>query len=229
MQKKQISKRLAAVASFVPPGARLVDVGSDHAYLPIYLMQKGALEKAVAGEVVAGPYQSACQNVADHLMTEKIEVRLANGLEAFDKDDEMDTLVVAGMGGRLISEILAADEEKLSGLNRLILQPNNHEKRLRSWLNTHGWVIVAEDILEEAGKIYEILVAEKGEQTLSSQELSFGPYLLKGKSAIFQQKWQQEQEKLSLALSRIPEKHETERSQLAHKIQEIKEILDVSK
>ncbi|GGE31492.1 tRNA (adenine(22)-N(1))-methyltransferase [Streptococcus himalayensis] len=229
MQRKQISKRLATVGSFVPQGARLVDIGSDHAYLPIALVQKGQIKAAIAGEVVAGPYQSACQNVAEHSLQDKIEVRLANGLAAFEVLDQMDTLVVAGMGGRLISEILAADEEKLSTLKRLILQPNNHEDRLRSWLHEHGWVLIAEEILEEAGKVYEIMVAEKGSQTLSSQEVCFGPYLLKEKSAIFQQKWQKEQEKLSQALARIPATHELERQVLTQKIQEIKEVLDVSK
>ena len=101
MQKKTISQRLERVAAFVPDGAKLLDVGSDHAYLPIYLIQQGRIEKALAGEVVEGPFQSAQKNVAEHGLTEQIEVRLANGLAAFDAEDQIDTIVIAGMGWSL--------------------------------------------------------------------------------------------------------------------------------
>ena len=102
MQKKMISQRLERVAAFVPDGAKLLDVGSDHAYLPIYLVQQGRIEKALAGEVVEGPFQSAQKNVAEQGLTEQIEVRLANGLAAFEVEDRIDTIVIAGMGGRFI-------------------------------------------------------------------------------------------------------------------------------
>lgn len=228
MQVKQISKRLERVASFVPQGARLVDVGSDHAYLPIYLVKEGRIDSAIAGEVVQGPYDSARKNVAEHALDQQIEVRLANGLAAFDISDKMDTLVIAGMGGRLISEILEQDLEKLESMRRLILQPNNREETLRIWLSEHGFQLVAEEILTESGKIYEILVVERGQMTLTPQELRFGPYLLQEKSSIFLAKWQKELEKLSHALKQIPEKNQEERDVLTQKIQEIKEVLHVS-
>ena len=87
MEFTKLSNRLDLVASFVPAGARLLDVGSDHAYLPIALLQEGKIEAAIAGEVVEGPYQSALQNVADNGLEDKIEVRLANGLAAFEPTD----------------------------------------------------------------------------------------------------------------------------------------------
>ncbi len=85
MEFTKLSNRLDLVASFVPAGARLLDVGSDHAYLPIALLQEGKIEAAIAGEVVEGPYQSALQNVADNGLEDKIEVRLANGLAALNQ------------------------------------------------------------------------------------------------------------------------------------------------
>ena len=94
MQKKTISQRLERVAAFVPNGAKLLDVGSDHAYLPIYLIQQGRIEKALAGEVVEGPFQSAQKNVAEHGLTEQIKVRLANGLAALEAEDQIDTIVM---------------------------------------------------------------------------------------------------------------------------------------
>ena len=105
MEFTKLSNRLDLVASFVPAGARLLDVGSDHAYLPIALLQEGKIEAAIAGEVVEGPYQSALQNVADNGLEDKIEVRLANGLAAFEPSDAISCVTIAGMGGRLIADI----------------------------------------------------------------------------------------------------------------------------
>ena len=224
-----ISKRLELVASFVPQGSILLDVGSDHAYLPIELVERGQIEAAIAGEVVVGPYQSAVKNVDAHGLEEKIQVRLANGLAAFEEEDQVSVITIAGMGGRLIATILEEGLDKLASVERLILQPNNREDDLRLWLQEHGFQIVAESILEEAGKFYEILVVEAGEMYLSASDLRFGPFLSKEISPVFVQKWQKEVAKLEVALDQIPEKNREERQVLAHKIQAIKEVLHVSK
>ena len=224
-----ISKRLELVASFVPQGAILLDVGSDHAYLPIELVERGQIEGAIAGEVVEGPYQSAVKNVEVHGLKEKIQVRLANGLAAFEEADQVSVITIAGMGGRLIARILEEGLYKLANVGRLILQPNNREDDLRIWLQENGFQIVAESILEEAGKFYEILVVEAGQMKLSASDVRFGPFLCKEVSPVFVQKWQKEAAKLEFALGQIPEKNLEERQVLAHKIQAIKEVLHVSK
>ena len=224
-----ISKRLELVASFVTQGAILLDVGSDHAYLPIELVERGQIEGAIAGEVVDGPYQSALKNVEAHGLKEKIQVRLANGLAAFEEEDQVSVITIAGMGGRLIATILEEGLDKLSDVERLILQPNNREDDLRLWLQEHGFQIVAESILEEAGKFYEILVVEAGQMKLSASDVRFGPFLSKEVSPVFVQKWQKEAVKLEFALSQIPEKNLEERQVLVDKIQAIKEVLHVSK
>ena len=224
-----ISKRLELVASFVPQGSILLDVGSDHAYLPIELVERGQIEAAIAGEVVDGPYQSAVKNVEAHGLKEKIQVRLANGLAAFEEEDQVSVITIAGMGGRLIATILEEGLDKLASVERLILQPNNREDDLRIWLQDNDFQIVAESILEEAGKFYEILVVEVGQMKLSASDLRFGPFLSKEVSPVFVQKWQKEASKLEFALSQIPEKNLAERQVLAHKIQAIKEVLHVSK
>ena len=224
-----ISKRLELVASFVPQGSILLDVGSDHAYLPIELIERGQIKSAIAGEVVDGPYQSAVKNVEANGLKEKIQVRLANGLAAFEEEDQVTVITIAGMGGRLIATILEEGLDKLSNIQRLILQPNNREDDLRIWLQEHGFQIVAESILEEAGKFYEILVVEAGQMKLSASDIRFGPFLSKEVSPVFVQKWQKEATKLEFALSQIPEKNLEERQVLAHKIQAIKEVLYASK
>lgn len=224
-----ISKRLELVASFVPQGAVLLDVGSDHAYLPIELVERGQIKNAIAGEVVEGPYQSAVKNIEVHGLKEKIQVRLANGLAAFEEVDQVSVITIAGMGGRLIATILEEGLEKLANVERLILQPNNREDDLRIWLQDHGFLIVAESILEEAGKFYEILVVEAGQMKLSASDVRFGPFLSKEVSPVFVQKWQKEATKLEFALDQIPEKNLEERQVLVDKIQAIKEVLHASK
>ncbi|MHB9782383.1 tRNA (adenine(22)-N(1))-methyltransferase [Streptococcus sp. 10F2] len=223
-----LSKRLDIVSSFVSPGVKMLDVGSDHAYLPIALVKRGVISGAIAGEVVEGPFQSACQNVQKEGLTQQIQVRLASGLDAMTVEDGIEEIVIAGMGGRLISTILDQGQVKLQGIQTLILQPNNRENELRIWLEKHAYQIIAEEILEEAGKIYEIIVAKPGKMTLSWVEQTFGPYLLKSKPEVFRKKWLKEAGKIEEILLKIPEEHLEERMELTQKLSTIKEVLDES-
>ncbi|MET3557359.1 tRNA (adenine22-N1)-methyltransferase [Streptococcus rupicaprae] len=225
---EKLSRRLRQVAGFVPQGARLLDVGSDHAYLPLYLLEQGAISHAIAGEVVDGPYQSALKNAQNSPFTAQLEVRLADGLAAFAPADAIDTITICGMGGRLIASILDNGRAKLEGVTRLVLQPNNREDELRNWLSRAGYAILVEEILEEQGKIYEIIVAERGQQDLSDLDLRFGPFLRQDKSPVFVTKWEKELKQLEQALAGIPDHHEEARSAIAQKIQAIKEVLHES-
>ena len=222
----QLSQRLKDVAIFVPKDAKLLDVGSDHAYLPIYLLDKGLIRSAIAGEVVKGPYESALTNVSASGFKDKIDVRLANGLAAFEPSDAVTTITICGMGGRLIADILDAGKDKLKGVKRLILQPNNREDDLRIWLMENGFEIIAEAIMTENGKYYEIMVAEAGQMTLSDKEVRFGPHLMKDQSQVFQLKWQREINKLEIALGSIPLANQADRAAIEDKIQTIKEVLN---
>ena len=228
MNEIKLSKRLKAVADYVDKGARLADIGSDHAYLPTYLVQKNEVEFAVAGEVVKGPFEIAKNHVAQANLKENIQVRLANGLAAIENVDKIDTIVIAGMGSILISEILEAGKGKLSSVKRLILQANNHEDTLRQWLTEHQFVIKAEQILLEAGKFYEIIVAEpttNENPVLSANDLLFGPFLSKEKSVIFQQKWQKELNTLNKIIDRLPDEQTEKREEVLTEIAKIKEVL----
>lgn len=229
MNEIKLSKRLKAVADYVDNGARLADIGSDHAYLPTYLMQKLVIDFAVAGEVVKGPFKIAKNHVAEADLSDRIEVRLANGLGAIENTDKIDTIVIAGMGGILISEILEAGKEKLGHVKRLILQPNNHEESLRQWLVNHQFVIKKEEILLEAGKFYEIIVAEPLSklmtEKLSVNDLTFGPFLSKEKSTVFQQKWQKELNTLNKIIARLPEEQAEKRQEVLNQIARIEEVL----
>ena len=156
----------------------MADIGSDHAYLPIYLVQRGQVIGAVAGEVNEGPYRGADQHVRSFGLAGRISVRKGDGL-AVIQPGEVACITIAGMGGGTIKEILSAGELKLQGVSRLVLSPQGDGDTLRRWLQAHGWMIVDEDMLIEDEKIYEIVVAERGEMNLTDPlELEFGPILL---------------------------------------------------
>lgn len=189
---QKLSQRLETVASFVPTGAVVADIGSDHAYLPCYLVHQGVASRAIAGEVVKGPYESAERQVRTEGLTNKITVRLADGLAAVQPSDYVDTVTIAGMGGPLIVSILEKHPESLQTVTRLILQPNIHAKVIREWALRNGWALTDEVILEEDGKIYEVLVLQRGPMTLTEQEILFGKFLPMRKSDVFVKKWQRE-------------------------------------
>lgn len=220
-----LSKRLSTVADFVSQDAVLLDVGSDHAYLPIALLEKNKIERAIAGEVVEGPYQSAVKNVASSGLSDRIAVRLADGLAALKPSDRVTVITICGMGGRLIADILDAGKDKLKDVQRLVLQANNREDDLRSWLQANGFSIIEETIMTENNKHYEIIVAEHGEMTLSRRELRFGPKLLGHQTDSFHQKWERELAKLDHALASIPHHLVLEREHIIAKIAEIKEVI----
>ncbi|MBG9590327.1 tRNA (adenine(22)-N(1))-methyltransferase [Cytobacillus firmus] len=233
MNTEKLSNRLEAVTNYIPSGARVADIGSDHAYLPCYAVKKGIASFAVAGEVVEGPYQSAKKQVKMEGLENQISVRKGNGLEVISPN-EVDCITIAGMGGALIASILEEGKSKLASVKRLILQPNLSAISIRSWLIDNGWELIAEQILEEDGKIYEILAAEKGEPLKpyknTEEGLLMGPFLMEQKSAVFQNKWLGEKknwERILLQLEKAANSSETEKrkQELKRKIKMAEEVL----
>ncbi|XXM73713.1 tRNA (adenine(22)-N(1))-methyltransferase [Lysinibacillus sphaericus] len=235
MNIEQLSKRLETVVSYIPEGSRIADIGSDHAYLPCFAVRRGIAETAIAGEVVKGPYLSAEKQVKDACLQDKIEVRLGNGLEVI-APGEVDCITIAGMGGALIASILEDGKDKLASVKRLILQPNVSARSIREWLLENGWELTAEEILEEDGKVYEILTADRGEpeRPYSSgerqKELLLGPFLMQERNDSFSKKWTQESAQWKNILSNMEKAEQTDalnerKAELIHKIQMVEEAL----
>lgn len=153
---------------------------------------------AIAGEVVLGPFKSAERNVLSEGLADKISVRMGDGLAVL-QPEEADCITIAGMGGSLIANILEQGKEKLGSVQRLVLQPNINAISIRTWLLENKWELIAEEIIEEDGKIYEVLVAEKGNpgNPYNSGQMEigllFGPFLLQRKEDAFKKKWGLEQ------------------------------------
>ncbi|MEG0288065.1 MAG: tRNA (adenine(22)-N(1))-methyltransferase TrmK [Carnobacterium sp.] len=198
MDTKKLSLRLEKAASYVQLGARLADIGSDHAYLPCALAAAGRIESAIAGEIIEGPFQIATKQVERLGLQKMVTVRLGDGLTIIDPEsDQLTAITICGMGGALIASILEEGKqlEKLTGKERLILQPNKDEAELRTWLVKHGYQMMHEALLEESGKLYEIMVAEKANflpVVATEADIAFGFHLRKEKSPLFIKKWQNE-------------------------------------
>ncbi|HWI63012.1 MAG TPA: class I SAM-dependent methyltransferase, partial [Symbiobacteriaceae bacterium] len=171
-----LSPRLAAAAAYVVGGQPLADIGTDHAYLPAHLVEAGAVPRAIAADVLPGPLEAARTTVLEAGLSDRIELRLGNGLRVL-KPGEVATATICGMGGPLIAEILAAGP--LEGLRRLVLQPMGGEESLRRWLMENGWFLVDETLVEDAGRIYVVMAAEPGAMDLTWADAFLGPYLLK--------------------------------------------------
>jgi tRNA (adenine22-N1)-methyltransferase len=190
LNEHTLSRRLERVAALVPEGARLADIGSDHAYLPVALMRRGLIAAAVAGEVAATPFRAAERTVRENGFEQRIHVRLADGLKAIEVEDGITAITVCGMGGETIRDIFEAGKSRLDGSERLILQPNGGEPALRQWLMDSGYRVVHEEILRENRFDYEIIVAERsGPVVYSPEALFFGPLLMPARSPAFLEKW----------------------------------------
>lgn len=191
MNEHTLSMRLERVAAHMPAGARLADIGSDHGYLPVALMRRGAIAAAVAGEVAQTPFHAAIRTVRDNGLEQQITVRQANGLAAIEAADEITAISICGMGGETIRDILESGKARLSGRERLILQPNGGEQPLRQWLMENNYRILCEELLRENGFYYEIIVAERAGPVLyTAEELYFGPLQMQARSPVFLGKWQ---------------------------------------
>jgi len=191
VNEQTLSMRLERVAAQVPAGARLADIGSDHGYLPVALMRRGAIAAAVAGEVALTPFRSAERTVRENGLELHITVRLASGLEAIEPQDGITAISVCGMGGETIRDILNSGKARLSGQERLILQPNGGEQPLRQWLMDNGYRILCEELLRENRFYYEIIVAEHdGPVLYTAEELYFGPLQMQARTPAFLAKWQ---------------------------------------
>lgn len=229
----KLSKRLQTIADKLTPASFFADIGSDHAYLPCYVCNKDLDARAIAGEVRQGPYNRALQTVRAYQLTNRIDVRLGDGLEVIKPDEMVEEIVIAGMGGGLITNILQSGLEQLHSVQRLIIQPNTNAIAVRKLFNELHYTLIDEVILEENNQYYEILIAIKNDNESPyhikeiEKQLLFGPYLLKEKSPTFIKKWQLERNKLEKVIKQLEcskENHQTKISLFQEQIKWIEEV-----
>lgn len=179
-----INRRLLAVSGFVRQGSVLADVGTDHAYLPVYLVSKGICKRAIASDINKGPIRRAEQNIAEAGLSSRIETRLTDGLTGLDGMGITD-IAICGMGGELIAKIIEDAPFTASVNVRLILQPMTKADSLRSFLLSHGYEIKGEALVRD-DRIYQVICAEyTGENTEYSEvELLLGRHNISERSPL---------------------------------------------
>lgn len=227
----KVNLRLNGLAEMVDSGMRIADIGTDHAYLPIKLVENGKINFAIASDIAQGPLENAKHDIKKAGLEKQIETRLGPGLTTVTAADKVDTVIIAGMGGKLITKILSDAWQNNLRVQTLILEPNIGEANVRQWLMSHSYKIIAESIIEEAGHIYELIKAVKStvNVNLSPEQLYFGPFLLTEKNFTFKQKWRGQliyQQKLLANLNKAKCKDLVHIQQVEREIKMIKGVLD---
>ncbi len=174
-----LNPRLKKIANLVPPNSCTADIGTDHAYIPITLVGSGITPRAIASDIKKGPVSRAAANIRAHGLEQKIETRLGAGLSTLSENDA-EVIIIAGMGGILISNILKASPRIAKNAKLLILQPMTAVTELRKYLSENNYEITSEYLEAEEEKIYNIIVAKpNGNTPYTLRELYLGKDLCK--------------------------------------------------
>lgn len=188
----ELSKRLQTVASLVTEGASVADIGTDHGYIPIYLVRENIASRVIASDINKGPLERARMHIIGHGLKGQIETRLSDGLENI-KPGEVDTVIAAGMGGGLVIHILDRGKQVVDLLSVMILQPQSEMERVRRYLNSHGFFVEEEKMVEEYGKYYPVMRVTHGPQeAYEAYEYIYGKRLLEQKDPVLFQYLQRE-------------------------------------
>ena len=184
----RIGERLQTIASMVPQGTTVADIGTDHGYVPAYLVLTGQCRYVIASDIAEGPCRAAADTRKKYNLMDNIDIRTAPGLQGL-RTGETETVVIAGMGGATIIDILEESPEITASVKTLVLQPMNAANLLRRWLVQHGYQITEEALCKENDHIYIII---KALHTDEKQELSFleeelGPCILNSKPALWRE------------------------------------------
>lgn len=237
----QLSKRLQMVASFVTPGNRLADIGTDHGYIPIFLVQKGICPSAIASDINKGPLLRAREHIRQSGLGDKIQTRLGNGLETI-LPGEADTILIAGMGGPLMTEILEQGKPVWDSTAELVLSPHSDIPRVRMYIMQNGYEMIREDMVKEDGKYYVVLKAipafarenrdrknwDRKNWTL--EEISYGRLLLRQQNPVLREYLMKSEKKLKNILAGLDGKEGDaaciRREQLRQEEMQIKKALE---
>ena len=219
----KLTPRLQAIAELIPPGSVVADIGTDHAYLPVYLLLEQICNRAVAADLRKAPLKQAQETIDAFNCHQKIDLRLGSGLHILKDDDQVDTVVIAGLGGETIAKILTEGREKLDSVERIILQPMSEAAFLRLFLAENGFAIIHETLAMEGKHLYEIIVSKVGkEEEKDPFRLSLGPRLLETRPPLFTHLLREKIRKLRVVYRSL---QRAKKEDVSSKLQEIKKQL----
>lgn len=219
-------KRLVDLIEKYKKGDVLADIGTDHAYLPCYLVENKIISKAYACDVSQGPYESSLSTISKHHLIDQVEALLGDGLDPI-LDKKVDMITIAGMGSYLIGDILEKNRQYIKDDHLLFLQPNANTDHLRQYLFSHDFMIVDELLIKEGHHIYDMMVVKKSHYIADEYDIEFGPILKNKKTELFIEKWKKQYVVYQNIMKGLSPNH-PRYEELKHKIEMIEVILDES-
>ena len=200
----KLSKRLLAIANLIDDNSKVADIGCDHGLVSIYLAMNKQNISIIASDINQNALDNAIKNINKYHLEDKIKVCLSNGLDNIN--DEIDTIIISGMGGHTIVDILTNNQEKLHTVNNIIIQSNNDIEYVRRKIVKLGYYIKKEELILDKNIYYTIILFTKGKKKYTNKEYYFGPILLKENSKIFIEKKNKEYTKLVNIKNNIPKR-----------------------
>ncbi|MBR0139433.1 MAG: SAM-dependent methyltransferase, partial [Firmicutes bacterium] len=198
MNKLNLSERMTLLASLVR-GRSAADIGTDHGFVPVFLLREGLADRVILTDINRGPLEKARKNIEDlGLSKELTDLRLGPGLTVLEKG-EVDTVIIAGMGGELIASILAEDLEKSRSFGFYVLQPRSRENVLRQWLDDNNFYVTDERLVREKGRICQVICASpegEGEVFKDPTDYIYPPMLMASDEPIAREYFEREKKRL---------------------------------
>ena len=220
----KINNRLKKIGDLVEANSFCLDVGCDHAFLDIYLVQKNKNIHVVASDVAEGPISHAKENIKKYHLEDTIECRLGDGLDTYS--DDIDTIIISGMGGRSMIGIFKAHMEVLKKVNTIILSPNNYQIDVKKFLCKNEFYLANEELVKEGKFIYQILIFKKGKRKYSRKEYFFGPVLLEKKGKLFDEYYKRELVSREILIKVLPKNYRFKKFLVKREIKMLKEEVD---
>ena len=220
----KINDRLKMIGDLVEANSFCLDVGCDHAFLDIYLVKRKDNIRAIASDIAEGPVEAAKENIKREKLDKEIEVRLGNGLDTYS--DEVDTIIISGMGGRNMIGIFKNNLDVLKKIKTIIISPNNYQEDVKRFMCQNGYYIENEEFVKENKFIYQILIFKKGKRKYSKKEYFFGPVFLIKKGPLFREYYEREMKSREILLQLLPKSYYLKRYKTKNEIKMIKNEIE---
>lgn len=220
----KINNRLETIGNLVEANSFCLDIGCDHALLDIYLVKRKANIKAIASDVKEGPLKQARENIKRERLEKEIDVRLGDGLNTYS--DEVDTVIISGMGGRNVIGICKNNLKIFKKIDTYIISPNNYQEDVKRFFCKNGYYISNEELVMDSNFIYQIIIFKKGKKKYSKKDYFFGPILLSKKGKLFKEYYTREMKSREILLTLLPNNYRWKKFVTRREIQMIKNVLE---
>lgn len=220
----KINSRLKTIGDLVEKDSVCLDVGCDHALLDIYLVKQRKNIKAIASDIADGPIATAKSNIKREKLEGVIEIRQGDGLSTYTND--INTIIISGMGGRNIIGICKYKKDVLKKVNTFIVSPNNYQEDVKKYFTKNGFYIENEEFVRDNRFIYQIIIFKKGKRKYSKKDYFFGPIFLIKKGPLFREYYEKEKKSREILISLLPKSYRYKKYKLKKEIQMIQNEIE---